>query len=139
MSKTLYQDILDKREKWVDALDEIERERERLIEEEGYEYVDNDELDWDDVTIANYEWLQSVIKFFEEEFDASLDQSGGGSAYLTVSDLHEEEVEIPIKIRVADHPQKYDADYSIELTDDEFWKDNLDMAIEASKKIQADE
>ena len=131
----LYNDILTKRKYWVEARKEVERERERIIEEEGYEYV-NDGLNWDEVTIANYEWIESVIKFFEEEFDASLDQSGGGSAYLTIYDDPEEQYDW-IKIRVADHPQKYDADYSIELTDKKFWKDNLDMAIEASKKIQA--
>ena len=136
MSKTLYQDILDKREKWVDALDEIERERERLIEEEGYEEVYNDELDWDDVDLSKSEWIDAVVNYFREKFDASEEWSGGGSVYLDVFDDNEEQNDW-IKIRVADHPQKYDADYSIELTDDEFWKDNLDMAIEASKKIQA--
>ena len=130
--------ILNKRKNWIEAGKEVERQRERIIEEEGYEYVNDDELNWDEVTIANYEWIESVIKFFEEVFDASLDQSGGGSAYLTIYDDPEEHYDW-IKIRVADHPQKYDADYSIELTDEMFWKDNLDMAIEASKKIKSDE
>jgi len=130
----LYNDILNKRKYWLEAREEVEREREQL--EEEYQFVNDDELDWDEVTYAKVDWVHSVVKYFREVFGASEEWSGGGSVYLDVFDDSEEPNDL-ITIRVADHPQKYDADYSIELTDKKFWKDNLDMAIEASKKIQA--